>query len=92
MLTCPHCHNNVPHGASVCRGCQAEVQYGAPLSWYVMAAFSGLLLGAWLEDLLPKNLTFLSGAVSLLAIVYGIIKIKKLTKDRIVFKRMYRTK
>ena len=28
-LTCPHCHNDeVPIGASVCRGCHAEVHDG----------------------------------------------------------------
>ncbi len=27
MLTCPFCHTEVPNGAVVCRGCQAEIDY-----------------------------------------------------------------
>lgn len=30
MMTCPHCHTQVSHGAKVCRGCQAEIEYGTP--------------------------------------------------------------
>ena len=41
-LTCPHCHNDeVPIGASVCRGCHAEVHYG-----YSIKAYCFLFIGA----------------------------------------------
>ena len=29
MMTCPHCGMQVPKGANVCRGCGAEIVYGA---------------------------------------------------------------
>jgi len=29
-LTCPHCLSHVPHGASVCRACKVEIEYGIP--------------------------------------------------------------
>ena len=37
-MTCPHCHASVPLGATVCRGCKAEVSYGAPF-WTVVVVF-----------------------------------------------------
>ena len=27
MMTCPHCHSEIPQGASVCSGCQAKIKY-----------------------------------------------------------------
>lgn len=32
QLMCPFCHNNVPYGATVCRGCGAEIDYTNPFS------------------------------------------------------------
>jgi hypothetical protein len=40
IVTCPHCMNQVPWGAHVCRGCQAEIQYGTPRA---VTAFFGIL-------------------------------------------------
>ena len=47
MLICPHCHEQVPDGASVCRGCGAEARYGC--SEPGCACFISLVVGiaAW---------------------------------------------
>ena len=29
-MICPHCRQDIPYGATVCWGCQAEVRYGIP--------------------------------------------------------------
>ncbi|WP_232443575.1 hypothetical protein, partial [Burkholderia ubonensis] len=43
-LICPHCHNRVPRGARVCRGCQAELHYGAHPALYAIAVIIGFYL------------------------------------------------
>lgn len=39
-MKCPHCHTLVPSAATVCTGCQAEVDYGVPkwLFWFNVIA------------------------------------------------------
>lgn len=45
-VTCPHCVTEVPWGARVCRGCQAEIEYGTPRG---ITAFLGIicLIAGW---------------------------------------------
>lgn len=62
-ITCPHCMNNVPWGARVCRGCHAEISYGTPFSAVVI--FTVLSVGAgwyatkFVHDHLSDNPTLL---------------------------------
>ena len=48
FLNCPHCHTQIPYGASVCTGCQAEVHYGKRFGFwhYVGLFFLALFLSA----------------------------------------------
>ena len=53
IITCPHCFGEVPYGAKVCRGCQAEIEYGRMVVLYLfnfqcmgrMAFFRNIGLG-----------------------------------------------
>ena len=42
FITCAHCRSDVPRGASVCRGCHAEIKYGPP-PFYLLMCFMGPL-------------------------------------------------
>jgi len=86
---CPHCHTSVPLGASVCTGCQAEVEYGTPSGATVLvliiAGFVGYSAGhasysavGWLI------FAALAGG--------GMYACSNLFKNRINFKRVYRTR
>lgn len=56
VITCPHCLNSVPYGALLCRGCKAEIEYGATstyrklligasvlIAWFIAALMMGVL-------------------------------------------------
>jgi len=45
-LTCPHCYAQVPRGATVCRGCKAEVHYGAGQTSFWVTAILGIWIGS----------------------------------------------
>jgi hypothetical protein len=82
---CPHCRTEVPHGASVCTGCQAEVEYGTPF-WafaavFVVAAILGVAVGGtagWI--------------VFAILLAAGLVGCSKVFANRVSFKRIYKTK
>jgi hypothetical protein len=88
-VQCPHCYSGVPYGAKVCRGCQAEVEYGmppaAPIFVFLVSMFS-----AWYVGSVTHSIVGWLVLVGLLA--GGIWGAGKLFRDRINFKRIYRTK
>ncbi len=81
-LTCPHCYGNVPYGAKVCRGCQAEIEYGAPRSLYSVLLIASTYLG----------LSFLSWVVGIGVFIVSSILLEIIFKDRVAFNREYKTK
>jgi hypothetical protein len=89
----------VPQGAFVCRGCQAEIQYGPPVSAYLAAligsVFIGLCTGVVTANILPNALSFLYVIVGVGVFIGLLIKflgaIGRKYKDRVYFKRYYRT-
>lgn len=87
--TCPHCHGSVSRGASVCRGCQAEVEYGAPKASFIVAFFLSLFLSAKAAEILPD---WIAVSVFIISMTVGIFGATHLFKDRVIFKRMYRSK
>jgi hypothetical protein len=91
-LTCPHCHNNVPNGASVCRGCQAEVEYGAPGKWYIWLFIVCIISGGMLSSKLPSSIKEFGVGSWLVTFPLGAWLIFKSSKDRVIFKRPYRTR
>lgn len=90
-LTCPHCRNNVPRGATVCSGCQAEVEYGTPQAMFVIvliiAAVVGVKVGIWFS-----SVSWLGWVAAAAVTVGGFIACGKLFKDRVNFKRVYNTR
>lgn len=91
-LMCPHCHGAVPHGAKVCRGCHAEIEYGTPFLLYVALLIASLYLGYKSSNTLPDSFSFLAWAIGIGTFVAGGILFEKIFKNRISFKREYKTK
>ncbi len=88
-ITCPHCYSEVPRGAQVCRGCQAEIEYGMPpgaiLVVLVAAAFCGWKAGAATHSIL--------GWVAFIGLAAGgLYGCARMFADRVSFKRIYRTR
>lgn len=83
---CPHCHTQVPDGASVCRGCQAELQYGPPPGLVGATIVIPILIGIFSDT---GNFGFFLGIAVAAA---GAIFLKRKMKDRVVFRRRYRTR
>jgi len=88
-VQCPHCYSGVPYGAKVCRGCQAEVEYGVPPAALVFV-FLVSMFSAWYVGSVTHSIVGWIIFVGLLA--GGIWGAGRLFKDRINFKRIYRTK
>ena len=91
-LMCPHCHGNVSRGAFVCRGCQAEVEYGPPPAAYICMALLSAFLGFQLPRFLPDFLSFAGWIAGIGIFIVGSAWIRNIFKDRVNFKRIYRTK
>ncbi len=83
-LTCPHCHNDeVPRGASVCRGCHAEVHYG-----YSIKAYCFLFIGAGiLAIIVDSTIGMFANTAFLIALIGGFIYMRIKAKDRVIFRR-----
>ena len=88
-MKCPFCHASVPHGATVCRGCQAEVEYGPPqaaiIGVLLLAAFAGWFIGS--------STHAIAGWITLVILaVAGVIGCAKIFKNRVNFKRLSTTR
>ncbi|WP_460124291.1 hypothetical protein [Pseudomonas sp. S2_C03] len=96
-VTCPHCMNEVPWGAHVCRGCQAEVRYGTPQGVVVFFLILCVIAGWWGAKVVR---TFVTTNPTLLWIVFGIVFLlcglasrkicKRFYDGKTVFRRFYR--
>lgn len=93
-LTCPFCgKNDIPDGATVCSGCQAEIEYN-PLSDRVGAiGFFALLFGFVLFQASPidRGAAVVSGAIGVFLLIVA-RRIRKSGNDRPVFKRRSHTR
>jgi hypothetical protein len=87
-VECPHCHSYVPHGAKVCRGCQAGMEYGTPpvvlLFVVLVAGFAAWYVGA-------ATHAVLGWIVFVALLASGVYGSTRVFRDRINFKRLYRT-
>lgn len=88
-VVCPHCHTNVPLRARVCTGCHAEVEYGTPrlvlLILISVAAAVGITIGT--------STHLVVGLAVFILLSVGLVNgCDKFFKDRVSFKRIYRTK
>jgi hypothetical protein len=86
---CPHCRTEVPHGANVCTGCQAEIEYGTPNSAFLAVFIAATFLGAWIG----ANSNSVVGWITFVVIlVGGVFGCYKLFANRVDFKRIYKTR
>jgi hypothetical protein len=88
-LICPHCHGNVSYGANVCRGCQAEVEYGTPRFVMVIVMIFSVFIGVKTASALADWLGWIVGIAIFFA---GVFAANTLFRERVNFKRLYRTK
>ncbi|MFN4056401.1 MAG: hypothetical protein ACK4GU_16195 [Alishewanella aestuarii] len=91
-IVCPHCHGSVPHGAKVCRGCQAEIQYGCPPTLFLVLIVITAFLGFKISAVLPDFLSFMGWVVGIGGFVLGSILLNRVFEKRVNFKRIYKTK
>ena len=87
-LKCPHCHETVPIGATVCKGCQAEIEYGTPFFIALIIFFISVFLGVKVSDLGNSYLGWGAGIVVLILLFIGS---EKIFSNRVKFKRIYKT-
>ncbi|HEY0232785.1 MAG TPA: hypothetical protein VGC55_16170 [Dokdonella sp.] len=86
---CPHCHTSVPTGATVCTGCQAEVEYGAPSAALVLVI---LVAGFIAYSAGHATHVAIGWAVFVVIAGGGLYGCSQLFKNRVSFKRIYRTR
>ncbi|EOW2137097.1 TPA: hypothetical protein ACOEPG_002525 [Stenotrophomonas maltophilia] len=88
-IICPHCHTVSNHGVRVCVGCQAEAHYGASKEAVMLVVVAAIICGALVGSRLQATAGWVTcGAV----LVAGMWAISRLFCDRVVFKRVYRTR
>lgn len=91
-LTCPHCRSLVPRGATVCRGCQAELKYGPANGMFGGALLVAAVVGIEVDKILPGALSIV-GWIAGIAVFAGLSAlVQKKYADRVIFKRIYRTR
>ncbi|EEP7800063.1 hypothetical protein HCK70_002164 [Salmonella enterica] len=96
LITCPHCRSEIPHGANVCRGCQAEISYGTSGFMMLVLLICPLVIAAFLSSLLDavgfSKLPNIKLAIEICACIamwiYGIKWSQRKYKDRIRFERV----
>jgi hypothetical protein len=87
VISCPHCHGEIPKGATVCRGCQAEIEYGAP--WW--ANIGAVLVGAWAWASTIRYSPNVAIGVGIVVAIALLFFVSWVFRKRIVIRRVYRT-
>ncbi|CAM7676798.1 MULTISPECIES: hypothetical protein [Enterobacterales] len=89
LIECPHCKSEIPHGANVCRGCQAEISYGPSGFSYAITLIVPIVCGYFLakkvDAELLKWVLFFVAAVPLWWLLGKYLLVRK--ADRINFER-----
>ncbi len=91
-MTCTHCRTGVPRGATVCTGCQAEVEYGPARGLFGAALLAAAFAGYQAHRHLPESMS-VGGWVTGAVVFVGLsLLIQKMFGGRVVFKRVYKTR
>lgn len=91
-LICSHCRTGVPRGATVCTGCQAEVEYGPEKGYFGAALLAAAFAGYQAHRVLPDSLSVGSWIIGVLVFAGLSALIQKAFGNRVVFKRVYKTR
>lgn len=91
-LVCPHCRESVPRGATVCRGCQAEIEYGAPSALYFILLIASVFAGVKISGVVPASLSLLGWPAGITVLVGAGALLRRMFADRASFKRIYKTR
>lgn len=91
-ITCPHCRGSVPWGATVCRGCQAEIEYGTPTVATVILVGFIVFIGYQTSAVLPETMSYIGWIVGIGGFIAGRLLLSKKFINRVYFKRIYNTK
>ncbi len=91
-MICPHCRGEVPRGATVCRGCAAEIEYGAPRWAYFVAFIIGVIAGAKVYGWLPASMHWIAWVAGTVAFFVASAGANKLFAGRVSFERIYKTR
>jgi hypothetical protein len=91
-LICSHCRTEVPRGATVCTGCQSEVEYGPEKGYFGAALLAAAFAGYQAHRHLPESMSVGSWIVGVLVFVGLSALIQKAFGNRVVFKRVYKTR
>jgi hypothetical protein len=90
VLKCNHCYTEVPYGAKVCTGCQAEVHYGTNKMSLLMIIFICLIMG-FLVRIISESSEAVALAIIIVFMLLTIYNKNKEQKDIIDFRRIYKT-
>ncbi|HCR3332380.1 TPA: hypothetical protein ON523_002109 [Morganella morganii] len=89
LIECPHCKSEIPHGANVCRGCQAEISYGPSgisfLITILFPIFCGYFLAKTTDIEILQWILFFVAAIPLWWLLSKLVLGGQ--KDRINFER-----
>ena len=88
---CPHCYEIVPAGAKVCKGCQAEIEYGTPYFVALIIFFISVVLGISASSLIEGGSSFLGWGTGIVVFLSLFIGSEKVFSKRVKFKRVYKT-
>ena len=88
---CPHCYELVPTGAKVCKGCQAEIEYGTPGFIALIIFFISIVLGISASTLIEGGNSFLGWGIGIVVFFALFIGFEKTFSNRVKFKRIYKT-
>lgn len=93
IIKCPFCHTESPKGVLVCKGCQAEVKYGA--SWIIVFL---IFLFFLIISTLWKSIFVIDGIfldmLTVLTLGFGlfvVFKYIKTSKNNARFRRIMKT-
>lgn len=98
IIVCPHCHSEIPRGASVCRGCQAEIKYGrigcmgeiisVLLSYFLLFPIEKLLFSSEFQG--PDKVYYIIGSWLVCYLIAKYLFVARFYKHRISFVREYK--
>lgn len=88
-VTCPFCKTLVPRGATVCKGCNAVVEYRTPPLMYIVLIVVSIFAGLKIPNIVGLNVPFASVIVGLLFFIFVCYLSSQIFASRIHFERSY---